>query len=267
MQQPVDDLRPAPGGAGPCTFRRMDRPARCGGAWTVCAIPSRAEPAARDDRPDYACIRFEANAPAQVEDTEWIGERVCAALRHRLDDAPPERDPLACVFALPQADAHGRLREVVIYAAGGLAPAAVRALGFLQRLDRKGGPPLTTTLVALGRCDALTRPPACLGRARVWHSATPFVPPRRPEHRGGVLRDGPEDLLRRLCRASGHGEPSRVRTLDPEETRGRHLLWFRRHGQAPGHGLRLEFAEEVQGPLAFGYGAQFGLGQFTPMTT
>ncbi len=37
-----------------------------------------------------------------------------------------------------------------------------------------------------------------------------------------------------------------------------------RRSTAAGYGFRLEFAEEVRGPIAVGYGAHFGLGTFTP---
>lgn len=240
--------------------------------------------------PDYARIVFDGAVLPRVEETLWVGEKVRAALLHHLGDdrysaALMGKDasgtPLAGhrhAFFLPQADDDGRVHQIVIYASGGLDPEAVRALRALQRLYRKGealtGHPTYTTLVALGQLGDLAQPPSCLRRARVWESATPFVPPRCPKRRGGVLRDSPEDQIRWLCREHRGVEPSSITQFDPEEARGRRLHWFRRtrrRGAAPtghphGYGFRLEFSEDVPGPLALGYGAHYGLGQFMPQS-
>lgn len=266
-----------------------------GSRWVTYAVNRQAAPRAETTaptgpHPDYARIVFDGAVLPRVEDTLWVGEKVRAALLHHLGDdrysaalmgkdasGAPLKDHRHAFF-LPQADDDGRVRQVVIYARGGLDPEAVRALRALQRLYRKGealtSHPTYTTLVALGQLHMLAQPPPCLSRSRVWESATPFVPPRCPKRRNGMLRDTPEAQLSWLCREHHGVEPSRVTVFDPEESRGRRLHWFRRtrrRGAAPaghprGYGFRLEFAEEVSGPLALGYGAHFGLGQFVPVS-
>ena len=70
----------------------------------------------------------------------------------------------------------------------------------------------------------------------------------------------------------GWPEPKRVECVSETVARGHRLRWlrFRRHrrsgrgrqGVPWAFGFQLEFAEPVTGPLALGYGAHFGLGQF-----
>lgn len=112
-------------------------------------------------------------------------------------------------------------------------------------------------------------------------SATPFVPPRHYRKGRGDFAEWLAGEVRR--EAINHGLPPPVRVAllrgaggqvsgvrcQVSGPRGRHWLEFRRNRKddAPqiGYGFEIEFAEPVSGPVALGYGAHFGLGQFVPM--
>ncbi|KUL02485.1 MAG: Uncharacterized protein XE11_1749 [Methanomicrobiales archaeon 53_19] len=102
-------------------------------------------------------------------------------------------------------------------------------------------------------------------------SATPFVPPRHYRKGRGSLQEWLASEVRREAVNHGLPEPIEVRLLDKLSTRGgRHIRWleFRRSrkGEQPGmgYGFELVFAEPVNAPIALGYGAHLGLGQFIP---
>lgn len=119
-----------------------------------------------------------------------------------------------------------------------------------------------------------------LGRARRWVSVTPFVPSRHLKRSGrSSLAElvGAELEWRQLPRPDRVEVEGREGWIEPghwfEERRGaafwRHFAIQRRHGggappQRLALGLRITFREPVQGPIALGYGAHFGLGQFVP---
>jgi len=115
-------------------------------------------------------------------------------------------------------------------------------------------------------------------RARVWRCATPVVLERFPKVRGSNgnrrIVDAPEEQLRAMA-ARRLNEPCDVALWAPAETisrRGEHgvrLDAFRRarKGQPPTHavvGATLTFEREVEGPIALGSLAHFGLGRFEP---
>jgi CRISPR-associated protein Csb2 len=100
--------------------------------------------------------------------------------------------------------------------------------------------------------------------AQVWESVTPFVLPKTLDRRSKRRVAGQvnaELVSRRL--------PEAVTVeIDPELTRSlRHFVRRRIHGGVPpkvdaGYGLRLHFAEPIQGPLLLGYASHYGLGLF-----
>lgn len=125
-----------------------------------------------------------------------------------------------------------------------------------------------------------TSPPlGLLFEARVWQSATPFVPPtgRRRFRKNGRVRIGesPQQMLIKLLQTEGKPPPSKVTPFNVQEetswvnlhkTRQRRQLrteartpWVR-----PGYWLRVEFNEPVPGPLILGDSCHFGLGLFVP---
>ena len=116
--------------------------------------------------------------------------------------------------------------------------------------------------------------------ARVWESATPFVPPaqRFRFRKSGKLRMGEtvERIAQRLVEALGL--PAATITnldtpcaadatsawLDLHMTRDRRRQYeqSRTRLARPGYWLRLEFSEPFEGPLALGDSSHFGLGAF-----
>lgn len=247
------------------------------------APPQRTAPT-RSDWPDFVRIILDSAVHPSIKDALWIGERLRAALLSRVGDRPcpvltgkddagkPLRDHGHAYF-LPQSGKRGEVDQILVYARRGFDPVALHALHALRELHGLTSHPTYTTIVALGRRDHLERPHPQLRPATRWRTLTPFVPPRCPEERHGQLRNSPSEQLRRLCHLIHGVEPVAVRPFTPEESRRQHLHDFRRQrqrgaavpGNSPGLGFHLEFAAPIAGPLALGYGAHFGLGQFSPI--
>lgn len=185
-------------------------------------------------------------------------------------------------FFLPaDDDGDGQLDRIVICARDGFDE---RALGALGRLHREpvwgyGVPELRLTWLATCRVEdvgglvteAMRGRAAQLGPARIWESHTPFVPPRFPRRRGGRAADTVEEQARKMIAGLGLPAPLEITGLKGEESPAGvpwHRFLLRRQqgggacGPARGHGLRLVFDVPVSGPIALGYGAHQGLGQF-----
>lgn len=198
----------------------------------------------------------------------------------KMDGAP--RAGHGHAFVLPaDDDGDGRLDRIVICARDGFDE---RALAALERLHQApvwgyGGPDLRMTWLATCRADdvgglvgeSMRGRAAQLGLARIWESHTPFVPPRFPRKHGRRTADTVEAQARRMIAGLGMPAPATITPLAGEETPAgvpwdRFLLRRQRGGGAcglmRGHGLRLVFDRPVRGPIALGYGAHQGLGQF-----
>lgn len=122
-----------------------------------------------------------------------------------------------------------------------------------------------------------------LAKAHEWVSRTPFVSTRYPKRTRagqakldprGIQVGSPEHDLRRLLTIAGLPEPIAVQPLEAAWLGDKRTGWlsFRTsrtsgggaRGPSSGTGFRLAFATAVQGPLALGFGAHFGLGVFVP---
>jgi len=180
-------------------------------------------------------------------------------------------------------DGDGLLDHIVVHVRGGFDRDALRALERLRRVWGHGGHDLDLVLTGLGSPVELgrlrrdprqpTRSPQ-LGTARVWESQTPFVPPRHPKLRAGVLRDTPHEQVARLLEAQGFPRASveelEARDLTPPAP-SPPIAWYRfRRIRTEGggrrtsgaFGVRIRFEQPVTGPIAVGYAAHQGLGQF-----
>jgi CRISPR-associated protein Csb2 len=197
----------------------------------------------------------------------------------------------------------GRITHLTIFADDEFSPADVRALSRFDRMRGNGGHDLQLVLLGLGsRGDFGVREGFCstdeaagrspvLGKSRVWVSRTPFVPADRLRRRY-QLSDPLEQHrcqldLARMVRAELARRPwltEHAAALEDVEAifgreagtnlGGTHTSWLKfrrerqrgggRRGDSHGYGLRLTFREPVQGPIVFGYGCHFGLGQFIP---
>lgn len=247
-------------------------------------------------RPTVAAARFALSATALplLADAIAIGDRVRMSLIRHSDGHPifTGRDAIGNVrrglhhdhawFLPADDDGDGAIDHVVVYARGGFDLPAIRALARLRRVWGHGGPDLTVTLVAMGsphdlgclRRDGSRIRTAQLGTARIWDSLTPFVPPRHIKYRATGVRDAANEQLARLLALHGRPLP-RIEPLAPEDAtapRPPAIAWqrFRRRRTVGGgsrggdvaFGFRLCFDQPLTGPIALGYAAHQGLGQF-----
>lgn len=173
---------------------------------------------------------------------------------------------------------------ITLYAPGGFNAEAQQVIEEVQRkaVWGHGGHDLDLILLGLGDVRDFDIP--IFGKSKRWVSLTPFVPTRHAKHyadgRPKLDEEGwpigsPEQDLRRLVKQDRDVVPSCIKTQPTIKVRPNHELrplqyqTQRFHGggkkgHQSGVGMILEFDEEQQGPLAFGYGSHFGLGLFVP---
>ncbi|MDI3290991.1 type I-U CRISPR-associated protein Csb2 [Polyangium sp. 15x6] len=178
-----------------------------------------------------------------------------------------------------------RVDHMLVHAPMGFDGPAVGALMRVRRLWAKELPDLDVALVGLGRREDFRETVAQLGVSTVWTSVTPFVPSRFMKPRGVNSLEGQvqaELSSRGLpAAASVEVELEGGQYVAAEEFWGRWSAaedagfarrWRRWRmermdsGKRPpivaGFGLRLRFEPAVEGPVALGYAAHFGLGGF-----
>ena len=170
------------------------------------------------------------------------------------------------------------VRYLIVWVPRGLWAEDVAALLSLRKMsgqrgsrengyDVRGLPPVELLFQAAGPV-AQVAPELC-GSARRWRSLTPYLPVR---HR---KRESLEDFLAADVQTElgyRHLPPAAVIPVGPEpRLPDRWSLEFRRYRMAEnmsrsraGLGLRLEFAEPVDGPLLLGQLSHFGYGVFVP---
>lgn len=244
--------------------------------------------------PNLARYAVSSAVLPSMEDAVLIGERMRQALlahsrnqeglSHsvflgRDEFGEPMRGHRHAFFLPEDADGDGRIDHITVWARGGFDQAASAALRSVSRLWGSTGHELWLALVGMGVSSdygtsirgATPGASTSCGRARVWRSATPFVPPRHAKERKGVWSDLPHQQLRALL--GRHGlEPAEILALPdlldgPGSRRWSRFRRRRRTGEASpgmdqGIGFEVRFADPVEGPIAVGYGAHFGLGRF-----
>jgi CRISPR-associated protein Csb2 len=172
-------------------------------------------------------------------------------------------------FILPQdADCDGWLDHLLIICRDNLELDERRALDLLDRLYQRGGKPDVRCIpIRWGALGDLLKP---TGR---FISATPFVPPLHYRKGRGDFAEWLLAQVRREAANRSLPEISRIAPVPRLYNQGKVVAWldFRRNRKddtvKPGYGFEIEFAQPVLpecGPLALGYGAHFGLGQFRP---
>jgi CRISPR-associated protein Csb2 len=208
------------------------------------------------------------------------GQRVnCPELTGRDQHGQPLADGHRHTHILPvDLDGDAHLDHIIVHAPMGLGEAAQQAIRSLRRTWTKGGVgDLQLALAGSGDLDILRSLPAPLDRgiqrllapgqgARVWVSATPFVPPRFLKRRGANTLIG-QIQAELASRGLPVIEALDVLPRNAETVALRHFIRRRqRGGTAPpvdvGYALRLRFAEPIAGPLTLGYASHFGLGLF-----
>lgn len=203
------------------------------------------------------------------------------------------------VFILPEASGRdGRITHVTLYAPMGFDRAARRALEQLTYIKRRDRHKLQLILLGLGEPEDFAGDNVRAGQcplfatAKTWVSRTPFVPTRHPKTTrsgrpklddSGRQIGGPEHDLVRLLRAAGLPQPEQVEPQLHTSLGGKATRWiaFQTRRESGGGvraakvgvGFRVTFSDSLalwraddgrRGPLAFGYGAHFGLGTFIP---
>lgn len=250
-----------------------------------------ARPRRSVQRPNLVRLELSAKVLPRLEEVLAVGHVFRRALLKKSDGHETFlgrhegeiRRGNAHAYILPtDEDDDGRIDHVSIYAREGFDDAAIAAVDALREVWGHGAYPLLpfrTAAIAEAafddyggvRAQSAKGRIALLGPAREWVSHTPFVPPRHAKVRGGRQLDSAPDQVQRLLVAFGLAAPVSIEELDETPTSQR-TAWnrFRRRrfdgggsgaGQA-GHGFRITFAKPVTGPIAIGYGAHLGLGQF-----
>lgn len=176
---------------------------------------------------------------------------------------------------------------ITLYAPEGFNPEAQRVIEEVQRkpLWGHGGHDLDLILLGFGDRDTFDIP--IFARSKRWTSLTPFVSTRHAKHyadgRPKLDADGwplgsPAQDLRRLIQQEHAIIPRSIRQILPPSITVRpgrtlRVLQFQtqrfqgegRHGHQAAAAFTIDFEEEIQGPLALGYGSHFGLGLFMPV--
>ena len=216
---------------------------------------------------------------------EATGRRIPQApweISGRGADGKPMRDPSHThAFWFPEdADGDGWIDHVSVFVAGGISP-DVQArfdritrlwLAPKQRSEDGGAEPVAVkewrlALEGFGRPADFAGGAGIFGTSRRWRSATPFLAS------GHLKAAGYPGEVRRLLKRRG------LDVTDVEVTlreaievggtprRAIHFHRFRSRGReaqpdAAGALLDILLPEEIEGPLAIGYGSHFGLGLF-----
>ncbi len=175
-------------------------------------------------------------------------------------------------FFLPRdLDKDGRIDHIDVWFREGLAYATFRAVRGVSRLwDPRLGKDENFAVTYLGAAPIET--------AVRWQSATPFLLGAHPRLRGSESRRAryaPQEQLNRSLRELGHPTPAAVEEWDRpmtlrHERGGATLLASFRSARKDDRGIgiplgfTIEFEDDVEGPIAVGRYAHFGLGQFAP---
>ena len=181
----------------------------------------------------------------------------------------------------------GEITNITVYAPAGFGSNEVSALENLKEIQGSGLY-VQLNLLGLGRpedfggLDLSRGQSPMLAESRTWVSRTPFISTRHPKAtRAGVLKrdasglqiGSPEHDLRRLLKLGGFPDPVAVEPVAGTKLGEQEVAWHvflrqRETGEGrpatngAGYGFRIEFSEPVQGPVAVGYGAHFGVGGF-----
>jgi CRISPR-associated protein Csb2 len=184
----------------------------------------------------------------------------------------------------------GEITHMVVYAPMGFESGDQKALLDLSEIWGENGLRVFATFQGFGRPEDFARRDiehaSCplLSSSQVWVSRTPFVPTRHPKvTRAGALK---LDATTGLQIGSAEHEVRRLLGIEhlPEITSAKPIAYtvlgkmqtgwssFRlsrdndrgKRAGSRGYGFRIVFSQPVQGPVAVGYGAHFGMGQFVP---
>jgi|WetSurMetagenome_2_1015567.scaffolds.fasta_scaffold96024_2 CRISPR-associated protein Csb2 len=195
----------------------------------------------------------------------------------------------------------GKITHIVVYAPMGFESRDLKALENLKEIWGENDLRVNVALQGFGQPEDFAGNiignlignfvgndadhPFCplLSRSSVWVSRTPFIPTRHPKvTRAGALKlDGrgiqigsPEHEVRRLLGLENLPEIASVKPVAGTLLGKKQTEWssFRlsrdggrgRRAGSRGYGFGIVFSQPVNGPIAAGYGAHFGMGLFVP---
>ena len=253
------------------------------------------------DSPTVARYSIGGQAP-RLTDALLLGERIHLALVELshgssiftgCDESGSPLKGHAHAFILSESNMalgrgrNGESTHVTIYAPAGFGSEEVSALKDLKEIQGSGLY-VQLSLLGLGRpedfggLDLERGQCPLLAESRTWVSRTPFIPTRHPKAtRAGVPKldasglqiGSPEHELHRLLELAGVPAPVVVDSVSCTTLGDHKVSWHaflrqrgngegRRAANGAGYGFRIEFPEAVRGPVAVGYGAHFGMGEF-----
>ena len=171
-----------------------------------------------------------------------------------------------------------RITHLTVFAEAGFGPGEIAALTSLRSLKFGNLEQLRVQLIGLGQAADFTA--SLFKPSRTWVSATPFIAHRNLKRRGTkrdlVTGDDHRNVFLGLCinellGLSGRS-PAVVTSLPPRTTDLRSFEYRRSRnrrnddGWNRAHGcFRLEFKDEISGPLSLGYASHYGMGLFCPI--
>ena len=184
----------------------------------------------------------------------------------------------------------GEITHVIVYAPLGFDLQERFALDGLTNVWGREGHDIQLILLGVGQPEDFAGldmdKGACslLAKSTCWVSRTPFVSTRHPKTTktgapklddNGLQIGSAEHEVRRLLKLSGFPDPCSLEQISSTDLGGHETRWLsfrrernrgggRKDARGYGYGFRIKFPESVQGPIALGYGAHFGLGLFVP---
>jgi len=208
---------------------------------------------------------------AALSRADGSGEGVIARLRGRVEGREPSQGHVHAHYFPTDEDGDVRIDHLTVWCPSGLGREEIDALDFPTLTSWAFDHPVRLLLLETldgDELEALQQPSGPLARTRRWRSHTPFLPPRHPKRRGGMVIDTYEAQLLLELERRAFPEPVDVR---PIERGRRHWGAFRRERQGrqpradlPALGFELEFGVDVRGPIAIGRNSHFGMGLFLP---
>ncbi|MDZ4781399.1 MAG: type I-U CRISPR-associated protein Csb2 [Planctomycetia bacterium] len=270
------------------TIHAKKWPAVPGSRWVNYARPAenirpiRRTPSARRAKPAIKVVRFliDGKVLPRTFDTLPFAEAFRYAVLRKFPETGPGSQTLSGhdangqpmqghrhAFYLPtnSADDRAHLSHVTVYAPASLNDDEIAALESLRSMHTGHGEKrkdYQLRIVGVGVPGDFNQP--MFASSREWVSTTPFVCPRFPKPTQTAA-----DVARELIAKLGIGALIDVHA-DREPIDGLSLREFRRTRQNSDDPvqrfarLRLHFKSGITGPLALGYAAHFGLGQFAP---
>ncbi|MGC8887891.1 MAG: type I-G CRISPR-associated protein Csb2 [Verrucomicrobiia bacterium] len=250
----------------------------------------------RESRPKVARFKIASSVLPRITEAVSVSERVHTSLLARFknkrasevisgrdaDGKPLKGHRHLYIFceALEKRDA---ITDIILYARAGFGKPEREAIEGLKKVWGSEGYDIQLVFIDFAN-DATAEISELFGESEQWESYTPFVATCHPK----FYRDGrpkldaegwhigsPAHDLRRLIIEAGLPAPLKIEQNKSVTLRGRRINWlefrtYRTRGGGVSSGqppvsFSITFPEKVRGPLAFGYGAHFGLGLFRPV--